>query len=172
VVVGPGRVYREVGYSEAHMRRLISLILALGAVTIATGCSGSGTTSRADFEQGVVAARDQVDAALSHITDNPSGKQELLDRMDEAATDIDLAAEELDRRGAPDGLDDERTGLVKAFRQLALDLSQTAEQIRQPDFGGLLEGTQGVSFQSWVDANDVLRELREQGFDVQPLGRH
>jgi hypothetical protein len=154
------------------MRRPISLILAVTAVTIAAGCSGSGTASRADFEQNVGTARDQVDAALAHITDNPSGKQELLDRMDESAANIDRTAEELDSREAPDGLDDERVRLVNAFRQLAVDLSQTADQIRQPDFGGLLEGTQGLSFQSWVDANDVLRQLREQGFDVQPLGRH
>ena len=154
------------------MRRRISLILAVTAVTIAAGCGGSGTASRADFEQNVDAARDQVDAALAHITDNPSGKEELLDRMDESAANIDRTAEELDRREAPEGLDDERVRLVEAFRQLAVDLSQTAEQIRQPDFGGLLDGTQGLSFQSWVDANDVLRQLREQGLDVQPLGRH
>ena len=165
-------MYREVGYSESHMRRPIPLILAVTAVTIAAGCSGSGTESRADFEQNVATARDQVDAALAHITDNPSGKDELLDRMDESAANIDRTAAELDSREAPEGLDDERVRLVKAFRQLAVDLSQTAEQIRQPDFGGLLEGTQGLSFQSWVDANDVLRQLREQGLDVRPLGRH
>jgi hypothetical protein len=165
-------VYREDGYSEPHMRRLISLILALAAVTIVAGCGGSGSVSQEDFERDVAAARDQVDGALAHITDNPSGKEELLARMDEAADQIDRAAEELDRREAPEELDDERAELVKAFRQLAVDLSQTAEQIRQPDFSGLLEGTQGLSFQSWVDANDVLRELREQGLDVQPLGRH
>jgi hypothetical protein len=154
------------------MRRLISLILALGAVTILAGCGGSGSVSQDDFERDVVAARDQVDGALAHITDNPSGKEELLDRMDQAATEVDRAAEELDRREAPEGLDDERVELIEAFRQLAVDLSQTAEQIRQPDFSGLLEGTQGLSFQSWVDANDVLTELREQGLDVRPLGRH
>lgn len=154
------------------MRPLISLILALAAVTILAGCGGSGSVSQDDFERDVVAARDQVDGALAHITDNPSGKEELLARMDDAAAEIDRAAEALDRREAPEGLDDERNELVKAFRQLAVDLSQTAEQIRQPDFSGLLEGTQGLSFQSWVDANKALTELREQGFDVQPLGRH
>lgn len=154
------------------MRRPISLILALAAVTILAGCGGSGSVSQDDFERDVVAARDQVDGALAHITDNPSGKEELLARMDDAAAEIDRAAEDLDRREAPEGLDDERDELVDSFRQLAVDLSQTAEQIRQPDFSGLLEGTQGLSFQSWVDANEALTELREQGFDVQPLGRH
>ena len=154
------------------MRRLISLILALAAVTILAGCGGSGSVSQDEFERDVVAARNQVDGALAHITDNPSGKEELLERMDQAAAEIERAAAELDRREAPEGLDDERTKLVESFRQLSVDLSQTAEQIRQPDFSGLLEGTQGLSFQSWVDANGVLTDLREQGFDVQPLGRH
>jgi hypothetical protein len=154
------------------MRRLISLILALGAVTIAAGCSGSESVSQEDFERDVVTARDEVDAALAHITDNPSGREELLARMDASAAQIDRTAQELDSREAPDGFADEQDRLVKGMRQLAVDLSETAAQIRQPDFESLLGGTQGLSFQSWVDVNTVLGELREQGFAVDPLGRH
>ena len=154
------------------MRRLISLVLALTAVTIAAGCAGSGSASQEDFERDVSAARDEVDAALAHITDNPSGREELLDRMEASAAQIDRAAEELDRRETPETFADEQDRLVDGMRQLAVDLSQTAEQIRQPDFGGLLEGTQGLSFQSWVDVNNVLRDLREQGVQIAPLGRH
>ena len=154
------------------MRRLISLILAVGAVTIAVGCSGSDSVSQEDFERDVATARDEVDAALEHITDDPAGREELLERMDASAAQIDRAAQELDSRAAPEGFADEQDRLVKGMRQLAVDLSETAAQIRQPDFEGLLEGTQGLSFQSWVDVNEVLGELREQGFDVEPLGRH
>jgi hypothetical protein len=154
------------------MRRLISLILALGAVTIAVGCSGSDSVSQEDFEGDVATARDEVDSALAHITDNPSGREELLERMDASAAQIDRTAEQLDNREVPEGFADEQERLVKGMRQLAVDLSETAAQIRQPDFEGLLEGTQGLSFQSWVDINQVLGDLREQGFDVDPLGRH
>jgi hypothetical protein len=149
------------------MRRLILPLLVL--LAIVAGCGGSSSD---DFQKSVVEARNEVDAALTHITDNPSGRKELLDRMDDAALRIDRAAEELDRSKAPDELDGERKQLVTAFRQLAVDLTQTADQIRQPGFEGLLEGTQGLSFQSWVDANKILQKLEQQGIDVQPLGRH
>ena len=154
------------------MRRLISLVLALGAVTIAAGCAGGGSVSQEDFQRDVVTARDDVDAALAHITDAPSGKEELLERMESSAAEIDATAEALEREEAPDEFQDEQDRLVKGMRQLAVDLSQTAAQIRQPGFEGLLEGTQGLSFQSWVDVNEALGDLREQGLDVDPLGRH
>src|SRR5215210_5077642 len=157
------------GYSERHMRATITALLVFAAL-LAAGCAGSESDSSADFNASVVEARDTVDGALAHITDNPSGKQELLQRMDEASVKIDVAAESLDRKEAPEGLDDEQGRLVKAFRQLAVDLTQTADQIRQPEFGGLLQGTQGLSFESWTDANKALGQLKQQGVDVEPLG--
>lgn len=148
------------------------LTLALLALLLAAGCGGSGGDSREDFQSDVVETRDAVDGALAHITDNPSGKEELLQRMDEAATQIDAAAESLDRKEAPEGLADEQEKLVASFRQLAVDLSQTADQIREPDFSGLLQGAQGLSFESWEQANAALAQLKQQGIEVQPLGRH
>jgi hypothetical protein len=153
------------------MRRAI-LTLALLATLAVAGCGGSGGNSQEDFQSSVVETRDTVDSALAHITDNPSGKQELLQRMDQAAGTIDAAAESLDRKEAPAQFTDEQTKLVTSLRQLAVDLSQTADQIRQPDFGGMLEGSQGLSFESWEKANAVLAQLKKEGIKVQPLGRH
>jgi hypothetical protein len=148
------------------------LTLALLAALVAAGCGGGGGDSREDFQNSVVETRDTVDGALAHITDNPSGKTELLKRMDQAAGTIDAAAESLDRKEAPEDMTDEQQKLVTAYRQLAVDLSSTADQIRQPDFGGVLQGSQGLSFESWEQANAVLAQLKQQGIQVQPLGRH
>src|SRR5215211_3498421 len=151
------------------MRRAI-LTLALLATLVAAG--GGGGDSTDDFQSSVVETRNVVDGALAHITDNPSGKEELLQRMDEAATEIDAAAESLDRKEAPEEMTDEQRRLVTAYRQLAVDLTSTADQIRQPDFGGVLQGAQGLSFESWEHANTALAQLKAQGIEVQPLGRH
>jgi hypothetical protein len=148
------------------------LIFALLAVLFAAGCGGSSGNSSEDFQSSVVETRNTVDQALAHITDNPSGKEELLQRMEDAATKIDAAAESLSRKDAPEGMADEQEKLVTSLQQLAVDLSQTADQIRQPDFGGVLQGAQGLSFESWEHANAALAELKKQGIEVQPLGRH
>lgn len=163
-------MYRGIGYSELHMRRAI-LTLALLATLVAAGCGGGGNSTE-DFQSSVVETRDTVDGALAHITDNPAGKDDLLQRMEQASTTIDAAAESLDRKEAPEEMTDEQKKLVTAYRQLAVDLSSTADQLRQPDFGGVLSGTQGLSFESWEHANAALAQLKQQGIEVDPLGRH
>ncbi|MEX2212070.1 MAG: hypothetical protein WD689_09960 [Gaiellaceae bacterium] len=150
------------------MRRLAP-VFALAA--LAAGCGSSGV-SEAEYERSVQQASQRADAALAHITNDPSGREELLLRMDEAALEIDETAEDLSRAGSPEKFEDETTELVSSLRQLAVDLSATAEQIRQPDFSGLLEGTQGLSFESWVKVNEALKKLRQQGIEAPPLGRH
>jgi hypothetical protein len=159
------------GYSDPHMRPVL-ITLALFAVLVAAGCGGGSGNSSEEFNQSVIETRNTVDGALAHITDNPSGKQELLQRMDQAATTIDAAAESLDRKEPPAGMADEQTRLVNAYRQLAVDISKTVDQIQSPDFGGLLNGAQGLSFESWDHANAVLAQLKKQGVKVQLLGRH
>ena len=152
--------------------RPASLILALCAALIAVGCGGGSGNSTEDFQASVVETRNTVDGALAHITNNPSSQEELLQRMEGAATKVDAAAESLSRKEAPEGMADEQEKLVTSLRQLGVDLSQTADQIRQPDFGGILQGTQGLSFESWEDANAALAQLKQQGIEVEPLGRH
>lgn len=148
------------------------LTFALLAVLLASGCGGGSGNSQDEFQSSVVETRNTVDGALAHITDNPSGKEELLQRMEQAATKIDAAAESLSRKEAPEDMADEQQKLVTSLQQLAVDLSQTADQIRQPDFGGVLQGAQGLSFESWEHANAALAQLKKQGIEVQPLGRH
>jgi len=92
--------------------------------------------------------------------------------MEQAATKIDAAAESLSRKDAPEEMADEQQKLVTSLQQLAVDLSQTADQIRQPDFGGVLQNAGGLSFESWEHANAVLAQLKKQGIEVEPLGRH
>ncbi len=157
------------------LRRFIApaaMLVALAALAALAGAAGCGGASEEDFERSVVQARDRVDSSMEHITANPSGREELLSRMERASLEIDKAAEELDRTRAPGKFRDESEQLVGALRQLAVDLSATAEQIRDPAFEDYLSGTQGLSFESWDEVNAVLGKLRRQGVDVPALERH
>jgi hypothetical protein len=92
--------------------------------------------------------------------------------MDEAAETIEDAAGDVERVGAPTGLETEVDELVAALSQLAVDLRATADQVRQPGFGDLFEGTRGLSFESWVEVNRALAALDRKGVSVAALERH
>lgn len=150
-------------------RSIRGVCVGLAALALAA-CGGSGP-SRAEFQADVQDARNRVDSSLEEIT-RAQSKDELLQRMDSAALVISRAADDLDDAGAAKGFDDEAGALVNALHGLAADLTATADQIREPGFESLLEGTRGLSFENWTKANAVLVKLRDQGLQVEPLARH
>ena len=155
--------------TTALTRRLVlALLAALAAlVLVAAGCGGGGQASPEDYAKAVVLNRNRVDFALTRITHAQSA-DELLNRMDEAAADIGKAADELDDKGAPDDYQPEADNLVKQMRQLSVDLQATADQAREPGFGGLITdpALQGLSFDSWTNMNKALAGLAGKGIQV------
>jgi hypothetical protein len=148
-------------------------LLAAGAVAFAAGCGGGEPPTRAEYQESVVATRDDVDAALASIT-QASSKDDLLERMESAGARIEREADELGDTTPADGFEDENDELEDALHQLAVDLTTTADQIRRPDVGleDLMAGARGLSFESWTQADRVLARLRQQGVRVPPLARH
>ncbi len=149
------------------VRRLALVLLAALLVATAAGCGGGGTPSPADYAETVVLNRDRVDFALGRIT-RAQSVEELLNRMDEAATVIDKAAGELEDEGAPDEYQPEANNLVKQMRQLSVDIQSTADQARQPGFESLVTDPhlQGLSFDSWTKMNKALAGLAGKGVNV------
>jgi uncharacterized membrane-anchored protein len=145
--------------------------LLLTVVVVVSGCGGGGTPSVQELERSIVSTRDRVDFVLARITQAQS-KDELLERMQEAAAAIEAAAGDLDRGGASTDYESDVAELVDSLRQLAFDLEATAEQIGEPGFGDLLTGAKGLSFESWDRVNLALASLQRKGIDVAPLERH
>ena len=58
---------------------------------------------------------------------------------------------------------------MKSLRQLSVDVQATADQVRQPGFESLLQGTRGLSFDSWDDVNKALAGLAGKGVQVSIL---
>ena len=145
-------------------------MLLLSLTVTASACGGSGGPSVQEFSDAVVLNRDRTDFALSRIT-RAQSQEELLTRMDEAATVIGKAAGELDKTGAPSDYQPEADNLVKSLRQLSVDIQATADQARIPGFETLLTNT-GLSFNSWDDVNKALAGLAGKGIEVSILQRH
>ena len=155
--------------------RLPIILFTLVAAFVVAGCGGGDSEAAAptvaEFEAAVGTTRDRVDFALARITKAKS-KEEFLNRMDEAAVAIDDAATSFEDAGAAEGFEDEADTLATSLHQLSVDLAATAHDIRQPEFGGLVGGAQGLNFESWDNANLALAGMIGDGLDVKLIGRH
>jgi hypothetical protein len=148
----------------------ILLVLLLSLAVLASACGSSGGPSVQEFSDAVVLNRNRTDYVLARIT-RAQSQEELLNRMDEAATVIGKAADELDKTGAPSDYQPEADNLVKSLRQLSVDIQATADQARVPGFETLLTDT-GLSFNSWDDVNKALAGLAGKGIQVSILQPH
>jgi hypothetical protein len=153
------------------MRRAVLLVvIGLLAAGVA-GCGGSGEPTPEAYAEAVLIARDRTDFALARIV-KATSQEELLNRMDEASDTIDTAANDLEGVGVPADYLPAGERLVTQLEQLAFDVGATADQIRQPGFEDLYEGTRGLSFNSWDKVNLQLARLAGKGVPVVILQRH
>lgn len=144
----------------------VVVVVAIAGVALVLGDDESETT-QADYQTAVVNTRDRVEFALSRLPKAQS-REELLDRMDEAAETIDDAAGDLGDHGSPSGLESPHERLVDQIAQLSVDIQGTADQARIPGFD-ILKDADGLDFESWDRINSILAELRRQGIEVDPL---
>ena len=149
------------------------LLLALGLAASGCGCEAASRRPRSSAKR-VVLNRNRVDFVLGRITRAA---------VDRRAADAhgrgfrrDLEGRgELEDTGAPSDYQPEADDLVTSLRQLSVDIQATADQARVPGFEYLLTDAalQGLSFDSWDDANKALAGLAGKGIEVsilQPKG--
>jgi hypothetical protein len=143
-------------------------LLAAFAVGL-TACGGDDSADLEDYESSVVETRDRVDTALAGISEAQT-RADFSKRMEQASVIIDRAADDLEEVEVADGFEDENTDLTEALRALSNDLEKTAEQLRlTPE---LFNQAEGLGFEGWTKANQVLRVLGNQGIAVEPIANH
>lgn len=154
------------------MSRLIVCALSATLVLAVAACGGSeAEPTAAEYARAVVTAVDRTDYALARVT-RAKSMDELVKRMTEAGVVISAAANELAEHGAPSVYTEENEKLVNSLETLGNDVTSTAEQLQQPGSETLLTGAQGLSFDSWDEANLALGSLIGSGLPVQTLQRH
>lgn len=148
-------------------------VAAAGAVAVAglTLGGGGGSASPEEYRETVVRARNQVEFALGKLAGVQSA-EELLAKLDQAAGVLDNTAASLDGAGVADGFEDEQENLVEALRALSSEVSGTAATLRDPAFADTIPRLTSLSFPQWEVVNRILRDLDEQGINVEPLARH
>ena len=93
-------------------------------------------------------------------------------KLDQAAGVLDNTAASLDGADVADGFEDEQENLVEALRALSSEVSGTAATLRDPAFADTIPRLTSLSFPQWEVVNRILRDLDEQGINVEPLARH
>ena len=132
-------------------RILLLFIGAVAAVLVIAAfvaTRGEARPSRADYEAGVVAARDRVSDALS-LTTQSTSPEEVLDRLRMTASASRESADHL----------------VAGLRFFADELDATAEAlkgVREP----LLKRIEGLNFQGYTRIQRALSALRSAGIEV------
>lgn len=147
-----------------------ALLALLAALTVGlTACGGDDSADLEDYESSVVETRDRVDTALAGISEAQT-RADFSKRMEQASVLIARAADDLGKAEVADGFEDETTDLTEALRALSNDLEKTAEQLRlTPE---LFNTAEGLGFEGWTKANQVLRGLGNQGIAVEPIANH
>ena len=147
--------------------RTTSLLLLALAVALLAGCGGGA--SKEDFEQDVVAARNDADAGLKQVVQATS-VDDLLARMKIAAVEVRRAASDVRQADAPGELEDERDQLADDLLALSDEIIRTVETLEA--FPDQAQATRALNFEQWVTVQSSLAALRREGVDVPALGRH
>jgi hypothetical protein len=152
---------------------LAAVAVAAAVIVTAVGLAvvADDPPTKAEYQTSVASARNRTDAALQWVTQSKSS-EELVARLEDASIVIDRAADDLDDAGTLDRYEETTKELIAALHELSGDLEGTAAQMQQPGFTDLLQGTRGLSFDSWTKVNARLGDLRDEGIAVPPLKRH
>ncbi len=152
------------------MTRAASLVIGVLAVVLAFAAAACSGDDREDFAETVRATRDDVDGALRHMA-AATTYEELLDRLREASTTIERAADVIADAGARVELRDEGDELERSYRALSNEVGATAEALEDL-LGRENPALQGINFRNWNRTQRALTALRREGIEVAPLERY
>lgn len=146
---------------------LVRVSIASALLAVLAGCGGG--TSKQEFRQDVVAARNDADAGLKQVVQATS-PEDLLARLKIAAVEVRGAASDVRKSEAPGGLEDERDRLADDMLALSDEIIGTVETLES--FPEQANATRALNFEQWNAVQASLAALRREGVDVPALGRH
>ena len=152
------------------MMRPAYVLVGMLAVLLAAGAAGCSGDDREDFGETIRATRDDVDGSLRHMA-AATTYEELINRLREASTTIERAADAVADTEPPDELSDERDELERSYRALANEVGATAEALEDL-LGTDNPALQGIDFRNWNRTQQALTALRREGIEVAPLERY
>ena len=148
------------------MPRRLATLLALAATLVAAGCGGA---SKEEFQEDVVAARNDADAGLRQVVQATS-VEDLLERMRIAAVEVRRASTDVREADAPSEFEAERDQLADDLLALSDEIVRTVETFES--FPEQAQATRALNFENWNAVQASLAALRREGVEVRPLGRH
>ena len=146
---------------------LVRISFGFVLLALLAGCGGGA--SKEDFQQDVVAARNDADAGLRQVVQATSA-EDLLARLKIAAVEVRGAASDVRQSEAPGELEPERDQLANDMLALSDEIIDTVETLES--FPDQANATRALNFEQWNAVQASLAALRREGVDVPALGRH
>jgi sugar-specific transcriptional regulator TrmB len=133
------------------------------------GCGGGAGLTKAEYEQKLRSAGDEISRAAGQLSTARS-KDEFKERVANVQNAIDAAAHELDAITPPADVAAPNDRLVHGLRGLARDFGQVKEAADRGIDAATTKARQVSSGAASREARQAIREIQRRGYDVGRLG--
>ena len=148
--------------------RALGAAAAAFAVVLA-GCGGGGRLSKAEYEQTLRSAGNELSTAVDHLQQARS-KEEFEHDVSDVQRALDAAADDLDAVSPPEDVEGANDRLVHGLRGLAHDFEEVRDAADQSVDAATSKAQQIRSGTASREAQQAVEELKRKGYDIGTFG--
>jgi soluble cytochrome b562 len=149
-------------------RLLAGLATALALLAVVAGCGGGGRLSKAEYEQRLRQAGDELSTAVQQLA-KARTKEQFKDAVTEVQGALDDAADDLDGSTPPSDVESANERLVHGLRGLSDDFDKVKDAADEGIDAATKEAQEISTGQASREAERAIKEIERRGYDVGKL---
>jgi cob(I)alamin adenosyltransferase len=149
-------------------RPLAGLATALALVAVVAGCGGGGRLSKAEYEQRLRQAGDELSTAVQQLA-KARTKEQFKDAVAEVQGTLDDAADDLDGNSPPSDVESANERLVHGLRGLSDDFDKVKDAADEGIDAATKKAQEISTAQASREAERAIKEIERRGYDVGKL---
>ena len=149
-------------------RLVAGLATALALVAVVAGCGGGGRLSKAEYEQRLRQAGDELSTAVQQLA-KARTKEQFKDAVTEVQAALDDAADDLDGSTPPSDLESANERLVHGLRGLSDDFDKVKDAADEGIDAATKKAQEISTGPASREAERAIKEIERRGYDVGKL---